>query len=57
MKKLFFYLMCMALIMPATKSVHAQNGGNIVVPCAVPFYRELDFIVGDWQVFHNSTVS
>jgi len=55
MKKLFFYLMCMALIMPATKSVHAQNGGNIVVPCAVPFYRELDFIVGDWQVFHNST--
>ena len=45
----------MALIMLATKSVHAQNGGNIVVPCAVPFYRELDFIVGDWQVFHNST--
>lgn len=33
----------------------AQGVGDLVVPCAVPFYRELDFIVGDWQVFHKST--
>lgn len=33
----------------------AQGIGDLVVPCAVPFYRELDFTVGDWQVFHKST--
>ncbi len=38
-----------------TSSTVAQQSDSLVVPCAVPFYRELDFTVGEWQVFHKST--
>lgn len=38
-----------------TKISNAQGIGKMVVPCAVPFYRELDFIIGDWLVYHKST--
>lgn len=54
MKNIFTYIICLVISLPFQNAVYAQNGDNIVVPCAVPFYRELDFIVGDWQVFHNS---
>lgn len=33
----------------------AQESEKLVVPCAIPYYRELDFIVGDWQVYHQSS--
>jgi hypothetical protein len=49
--KLIVYVLVFILSIPF---VHAQNKSNLVVPCAIPFYRELDFIVGDWQVFHKS---
>ena len=55
MKSLFLSIMYIALILPITTTSHAQIGRKIVVPCAVPFYRELDFIMGDWQVFHNGS--
>jgi len=54
MKNICTYIICLVISLPFQNAVYAQNGDNIVVPCAVPFYRELDFIVGDWQVFHNS---
>lgn len=54
MKNICTFIICLIISLPLNNSVNAQNGDNIVVPCAVPFYRELDFIVGDWQVFHNS---
>lgn len=54
MKNIGTYIICLVISLPFQNAVYAQNGDNIVVPCAVPFYRELDFIVGDWQVFHNS---
>lgn len=54
MKNICTYIICLVISLPFQNEVYAQNGDNIVVPCAVPFYRELDFIVGDWQVFHNS---
>lgn len=38
-----------------TSSTVAQQSDSLIVPCAVPFYRELDFTVGEWQVFHKST--
>lgn len=41
--------------MLVTPSVLAQDASKLVVPCAIPFYRELDFIVGEWQVFYKST--
>jgi len=36
-------------------SLWAQDISKLVVPCAIPFYREFDFTVGDWQVYHKST--
>ncbi|HRW29847.1 MAG: hypothetical protein KDF58_06105 [Alphaproteobacteria bacterium] len=49
---IFLYL----LISPASVSmVSAQSVNDLVVPCAIPFYRELDFTVGDWQVFNKDT--
>jgi len=54
MKNICTYIISLVISLPFQNAVYAQNGDNIVVPCAVPFYRELDFIVGDWQVFHNS---
>ncbi len=49
--KRIFVILAYTFIIP---SVWAQDIGNLVVPCAVPFYRELDFTVGDWQVYHKS---
>ncbi|MCC3862129.1 hypothetical protein [Pseudemcibacter aquimaris] len=55
MKLLLTMIIGLGLIMPLQSVAHAQASGKFVVPCAVPFYRELDFIVGDWQVFHKDT--
>ena len=55
MKNICTYIICLVISLPFQNAVYAQNGDNIVVPCAVPFYRELDFIVGDWQVFHKNS--
>ncbi len=48
-------LVCFALTSISNPYVYAQEKGDIVIPCAIPFYRELDFTVGEWQVFHKST--
>lgn len=54
MNKVCAFIISLVISLPSNNFANAQSGDNIVVPCAVPFYRELDFIVGDWQVFHNS---
>ncbi len=55
MKKLFILLLMLTTAPAFIQVSHAQDIGNLVVPCAVPFYREFDFTVGDWQVYHKST--
>lgn len=55
MRSIFIALLGIIFILPSQSIVYAQSSGKYVVPCAVPFYRELDFIVGDWQVFHKDT--
>tara|TARA_R110002096_G_scaffold435548_1_gene661444 strand:- start:100911 stop:101501 length:591 start_codon:yes stop_codon:yes gene_type:complete len=55
MKKVFLFLFCLVSTPLINQSTKAQGIGDLVVPCAVPFYRELDFTVGDWQVFYKST--
>lgn len=55
MKKILLILLTFYAVSMMTHSARAQGIGDMVVPCAVPFYRELDFIVGDWQVFHKTT--
>lgn len=48
-------VLCLNIMLLNTFSAVAQQSDGLVVPCAVPFYRELDFTVGEWQVFHKST--
>lgn len=55
MKKILFLILSISLLPSFVSDARAQDKGELVVPCAVPFYRELDFIVGEWQVFHKST--
>ncbi len=55
MKKIFTLLIGLSVLPVSTPVSHAQDIGDMVVPCAVPFYRELDFIVGEWQVYHRSS--
>ncbi|MBT5186511.1 MAG: hypothetical protein HOH19_05370 [Kordiimonadaceae bacterium] len=51
MKHIFIILSYLIMI----SSLWAQDISNRVVPCAVPFYRDMDFTVGEWQVFHKSS--
>ncbi|MDG1995303.1 MAG: hypothetical protein P8J14_02320 [Emcibacteraceae bacterium] len=55
MKSLLSAIICIAAMMPMGRTASAQDTSEMVVPCALPFYRELDYLVGDWQVFHKST--
>ena len=55
MKYLYKLLLLSIFSSSFTNISHAQGVKDLVVPCAVPFYRELDFIVGDWLVYHKST--
>lgn len=55
MKKVFLTIISIAISILAGPHALAQSSGDMVVPCAVPFYRELDFIVGDWMVYEKSS--
>jgi hypothetical protein len=55
MKFLLTALISISIIVPLGQATLAQGTSKLVIPCAVPFYRELDFIAGDWQVFHKET--
>ncbi|MBL4602175.1 MAG: hypothetical protein JKY84_05485 [Emcibacteraceae bacterium] len=55
MKNIILIFLSLITASTTASPVLSQDIGNFVVPCAVPFYRELDFIVGDWQVYHKST--
>ncbi len=55
MKKSLFLLLFLTIISPlASMEVLSKDKPQLVVPCAIPFYRELDFTVGDWKVYHKS---
>lgn len=55
MNKIIMTLVCFGITSISYPNAYAQEKGDIVIPCAIPFYRELDFTVGEWQVFHKST--
>lgn len=55
MKSLFFGILSIAMMLPISQAASAREGSQLVIPCALPYYRELDFIAGDWQVFHKSS--
>ncbi len=55
MNKIIMTLVCFGITSISDPNAYAQEKGDIVIPCAIPFYRELDFTVGEWQVFHKST--
>ena len=55
MKKIIIILLCIITAPATVRPAMSQDSAKLVVPCAVPFYRELDFIVGDWQVFYKTT--
>lgn len=55
MKSLLSTIISIAMMLPIWQSASAQEGSQLVIPCALPYYRELDFIAGDWQVFHKSS--
>lgn len=55
MNKILALVLYLSLLPIGQSSAIAQEAGDLVIPCAIPFYRELDFTVGDWQVFHKST--
>ncbi|MBT5072685.1 MAG: hypothetical protein HOH19_13415 [Kordiimonadaceae bacterium] len=55
MKKAFLTVISIVISLWSSSPVLAQRSGDLVVPCAVPFYRELDFIVGDWMVYEKSS--
>ena len=55
MKNLLLLIVGAAMIPASTTTLSAQGVGDLVVPCAIPFYRELDFTVGEWQVYHKSS--
>ncbi|MDG1709325.1 MAG: hypothetical protein P8H03_11220 [Emcibacteraceae bacterium] len=55
MKNLLSTILSIAVMMPIGGMSYAQETSKMVVPCALPFYRELDYLSGDWQVFHKST--
>lgn len=55
MRKLLLVLLALTAVPMSINATWSQGVGKMVVPCAIPFYRELDFIVGDWQVFHKNS--
>ena len=55
MKKAFLTVISIVISLWSSSPVLAQRSGDLVVPCAVPFYRELYFIVGDWMVYEKSS--
>lgn len=55
MNKKFAAILFFIISITGFELTFAQDKPTLVVPCAVPFYRELDFTVGDWQVYHKST--
>lgn len=38
-----------------TVATHAREKQKVVVPCAHPMFRTLDFWVGDWMVYHRQS--
>jgi len=55
MKKVFLTVIGIIILLLGGPPVLAQGTGDLVVPCAIPFYRELDFIVGDWMVYDKKS--
>ena len=55
MKKAFLAVISIMISAPGGSPVLAQGVGDLVVPCAIPFYRELDFTVGDWMVYDKAS--
>lgn len=52
----FFY--CMVVLFCSSVWLQAAEKGNknkIIVPCAHPLFRALDFWVGDWKVYHRQS--
>ncbi len=60
MKNFLLYVsMLLGLLTVFVSSSYAQNKASdknkIIVPCAHPMFRALDFWVGDWQVYHKDS--
>lgn len=55
MNKAFLTVISIVISILSGSPVLAQSSGDTVIPCAIPFYRALDFTVGDWTVFDKSS--
>ena len=47
--------MIISVFILSVSPVQAKNKKQLVIPCAHPMFRALDFWVGDWKVYHRKS--